>query len=86
MLIALALNLSQLEHQDLRDSRWIFVEITSMCIKFHKTDENNRSRCVKFSFRSTATLNFENTDNNSVWYKLAFLHRCENGRPKKIKN
>ena len=52
---------SQLEHQiqvvETKESGWIFDEISSMKVGFHKSKEINGANYVKSPLRSTANLN-----------------------------
>ena len=82
---------SQLEHQiqvqETKESGWIFDKISSMKIRFYKTEELNGSSYVKIPLISNALINIKNNDKYCfIWSILASLHPCENDHPNRVTN
>ena len=77
----------QIQHQELKDSGWLFGKINSMTIFFYKTNEMNGSNYIKIPLRSSALLNVEKTDKFCfLWSILASLHPCNNNHPNRVSN
>ena len=82
---------SQLEHQlqtqETEESVWKFDKLNSMKLSFCKTGELNGSSYVKTPLRRNARLIIQNLDKYCfIWFRLSYLHPCNNSHPKRVKN
>ena len=67
------------QNSEMRESGWVFQEVTSMTKSFYYTGNMDGSSYVKIPLRSSAILNSENVDKYCfLWSILAKLHPCEN--------